>query len=62
MPKPLLAALVVLVCITSASGPASSEAPGPRPELSGMPPRLGVSRLLHKVFLGMRSSLFLAKR
>ena len=35
MPKSLSVVLVVLVCITSASGPASSQAPGPRPELSG---------------------------
>ena len=35
MPKSLFAVFVVLVCIASASGPASSQAPGPRPELSG---------------------------
>ena len=35
MPKSLFAVLVVLVCITSASGPGSSQAPDPRPELSG---------------------------
>src|SRR2546430_17126477 len=35
MPKSLSVVLVVLVCIASASGPASSQAPGPRPELSG---------------------------
>src|SRR5262249_35027716 len=35
MLKSLVAVLVVLVCIASASGPASSQAPGQRPELSG---------------------------
>ena len=35
MPKSLFAVFVVFVCITSASGPASSQAPGQRPELSG---------------------------
>ena len=35
MPKSLFAVLVCLVCIASASRPASSQAPGPQPELSG---------------------------
>jgi iron(III) transport system substrate-binding protein len=35
MPKSLFAVFVVLVCIVSASGPASSQASGQRPELSG---------------------------
>src|SRR5213594_1211246 len=35
MPRSLFAVFVVLVCIASASGPASSQAPGPRPEFSG---------------------------
>src|SRR5213594_2176848 len=35
MPRSLFAVFVVLVCIASASGPASSQAPGQRSELSG---------------------------
>ena len=35
MPRSLFIVLVSLVCIASASGPASSQAPGQRSELSG---------------------------
>ena len=35
MPRSSYTVLVILLCIASASGPASSQAPGPRPALSG---------------------------